>query len=149
MLPLTINRLIHRRRFRKLIVLLAFIVLVLSQMVVPIEREAGGPIQTWFDGLWWASTTVTTVGYGDYVPITVAGRVIGMALQLTGALMFGVSIAVIGSIINRTQDEFNWKRNQDRLDEIERTLERIERQSSFLVKKEDPEDFQTPDKTES
>lgn len=140
MILMTFNKLIHRRRFRKLILLLAFIVLVLSQMVVPIEREAGGPIKTWFDGLWWGTTTLTTVGYGDYVPITVPGRIIGMALQLTGALMFGVTIAVIGSIINRTQEEFNWKRNQDRLDEIERTLERIERQSSFLVKKEEDED---------
>lgn len=132
----TLNKIIERRRFRKLISLLIFIALVLSQMIVPIERSAGGSIQTWFDGIWWASTTLTTVGYGDLVPITTAGRLIGMCLQLTGALMFGVSIAMIGSILTRTQDEFNWKRNQDRLDKIEEALERIEKQSAFLVKKE-------------
>jgi voltage-gated potassium channel len=147
MLLVTLNKAIHRRRFRKLILTLGFIVLVLSQMVVPIEKEAGGPIQNWFDGLWWGTTTLTTVGYGDYVPITVPGRVIGMMLQLTGALMFGVTIAMIGSIINRTQEEFNWKRNQERLDQIEQTLERIEMQSGFLVKKE--ADVETENNQES
>lgn len=133
----TLNKLIERRRFRKLISLLIFVCIVLSQMIVPIEREAGGRIQTWFDGVWWASTTITTVGYGDYVPISPAGKVIGIALQLTGAVMFGVTIAMIGSILNRSQEEFYWRRNQDRLDQIEQTLERIEKQSSFIVRKED------------
>lgn len=132
----TLNKIIERRRFRKLISLLIFIAAVLSQMIVPIEREAGGSIQTWFDGVWWASTTLTTVGYGDLVPITTLGRIIGMCLQLTGALMFGVTIAMIGSILNRTQEDFNWRRNQERMDKIEQTLERIEKQTSFIVKKE-------------
>lgn len=137
MLFYTLNKVLHRRRFRRLIALLAFVSLVLSQMIVPIEREAGGTIRTWFDGIWWASTTLTTVGYGDYVPISVVGKIIGMCLQVTGAMMFGVTIAMIGSIINRSQEEFNWKRNQDRLDKIEETLARIEKQTSFIVKKED------------
>ena len=136
MLFYTLNKLLQRRIFRRLIGLLAFTSLVLSQMIVPIEREAGGSIRTWFDGIWWTSSTLTTVGYGDLVPITVAGRIIGMALQFIGAIVFGVTIAMVGSVINRSQEEFNWKRNQDRLDKIEQTLERIEKQSAFLVKKE-------------
>lgn len=136
MLFYTLNKVIHRRRFRKLIILLLFLSAVLSQMIVPIEREAGGTIQTWFDGVWWTSSTLTTVGYGDYVPITAAGKVIGMCLQILGATMFGVTIAMIGSVINRSQEEFNWKRNQDRLDSIEQALDRIEKQTAFMVKKD-------------
>jgi voltage-gated potassium channel len=106
-------------------------------MVVAIERQAGGSIQTWFDGIWWASTTLTTVGYGDYVPITTVGKLLGMCLQVIGAMMFGLTIAMIGSVINRTQEEFNWKRDQARLDQIDKTLERIEKLSVFLVSKEE------------
>ncbi|GGA76517.1 potassium channel family protein [Ornithinibacillus halotolerans] len=39
---------------------------------------------TIFDGIWWAIVTGATVGYGDYVPLTAIGRIIGMVLILTG-----------------------------------------------------------------
>lgn len=40
---------------------------------------------TIFDGIWWAVITASTVGYGDFVPETTAGRITGMVLILTGA----------------------------------------------------------------
>ncbi|WP_047983658.1 potassium channel family protein [Ornithinibacillus californiensis] len=39
---------------------------------------------TIFDGVWWAVVTGATVGYGDYVPLTTVGRLIGIVLILTG-----------------------------------------------------------------
>jgi len=60
--------------------------------VLDAEQDAeGANITTFGDALWWASTTVTTVGYGDRFPVTTTGRLVAVALMLVG-------IAVIGAI---------------------------------------------------
>ncbi|WP_062047554.1 potassium channel family protein [Bacillus sp. JCM 19034] len=48
-----------------------------------------------FIGLWWVMTTVTTVGYGDYVPKTVLGQIFGIFLYLSGIALIGVMIGKI------------------------------------------------------
>ena len=53
----------------------------------------GFTIRTWPDALWWSITTVTTVGYGDKVPVTRAGRGVAVILMLTGIALLGVITA--------------------------------------------------------
>lgn len=55
---------------------------------------------TLFEGLWWTMTTLTTVGYGDYFPLTVAGKCLGMFL-----FIFGVGI--VGLLVSKTIDSFS------------------------------------------
>jgi voltage-gated potassium channel len=52
---------------------------------------------TW-DGVWWAFTTMTTVGYGDKVPVTVLGRTIAMAVMLVG---IGFIAILTGAVAQR------------------------------------------------
>jgi len=45
------------------------------------------------DGLWWAFVTLTTVGYGDIVPITAAGRIVGVFTMVFGITIYSLMIA--------------------------------------------------------
>ena len=60
--------------------------------------EAGRPdstIHSWTDALWWSLTTLTTVGYGDHVPITTAGRLIAAGVMVAGVAVIGAVAAIV------------------------------------------------------
>lgn len=62
------------------------------------ERGAeGANITSFGDALWWSSTTVTTVGYGDSYPVTTEGRVIAVALMVVGIAMVGAITASVAA----------------------------------------------------
>ena len=69
-------------------------ILATAVMKLDVERAAAkGNITTFSDALWWAVSTITTVGYGDHYPVTTAGRAIGIALMIVGVGIFGVVAA--------------------------------------------------------
>jgi len=49
------------------------------------------------DGLWWAITTMTTVGYGDRYPVTTTGRFVAAALMVSGIALLGLVTATLAS----------------------------------------------------
>ncbi|GAB6856863.1 potassium channel family protein [Microbacterium xylanilyticum] len=63
------------------------------------ERMGGGTITTFGDAIWWAFTTITTVGYGDLAPTTPEGRTIAVGLMLSGIALLGVITATFASWI--------------------------------------------------
>lgn len=70
------------------------------------ERAAESPtIKDFPDALWWAITTVTTVGYGDRYPVTNAGRVIAVGLMVAGIALLGVVTATLASWLIRRVTE--------------------------------------------
>lgn len=72
------------------------------------ERTAqGATITTVGDATWWAATTVTTVGYGDRYPITGQGRLVAVALMVTGMALLGVITAAIASWFVEKLSEVN------------------------------------------
>jgi voltage-gated potassium channel len=58
---------------------------------------ASGEFKSLWDGIWWAVTTTTTVGYGDLYPTTVQGRIIGMLLMFVGIGFLSLLTASIAS----------------------------------------------------
>lgn len=71
-------------------VLLCVILVTFSAIsVLYVEANAvGSNIRTADDALWWACATVATVGYGDFVPVTLEGRLIGGVLMTLGVGLF-------------------------------------------------------------
>jgi voltage-gated potassium channel len=62
------------------------------------ERDVpGASIVTFGDALWWAITTVTTVGYGDLYPVSGTGRVVAAALMVVGISVLGVVTASVAA----------------------------------------------------
>lgn len=67
-----------------------FIVFVGALAVLDYERFApGATITTFGNALWWASVTITTVGYGDYSPVTVGGRMGALFMMAVGVSLLG------------------------------------------------------------
>jgi len=69
-----------------------------SLAVLDVERSSPEATITSFgDAMWWAITTMTTVGYGDHFPVTARGRLVGVALMLGGIALLGVVTATLAS----------------------------------------------------
>ncbi len=75
----------------------SLVVFVASLAVLDAERKGNGTIHSLGDALWWSMTTVTTVGYGDTIPVTMTGRLIAVALMLAGIAVLGVVTASFAS----------------------------------------------------
>ena len=68
--------------------------------VYSVERGASGSTITDFGtALWWVFVTVTTVGYGDFSPVTFQGKIIAVVLMFTGIALIGIVTATLASWI--------------------------------------------------
>jgi voltage-gated potassium channel len=61
----------------------------------------GQRLNSFFDAVWWSTSTMTTVGYGDVYPVTAAGRVVGGITMLVGISAFAVVTARVASFLVR------------------------------------------------
>ncbi len=85
----------------------AVIIAVGALSVLAAERgQSDANIETIGDALWWAMTTVTTVGYGDHYPVTTGGRLTAAGLMVAGVALLGVVTATLSSwFVDRVSEQ--------------------------------------------
>jgi voltage-gated potassium channel len=90
---------IHTLSLSLVMSLFGFIWICISYFVYVQEVGAeGANIKSFEDGLWWGVVTFLTVGYGDRFPVTLTGRILGVALMFCGVLVISLMTARISTI---------------------------------------------------
>jgi len=83
-------------------------------------------VQDIWEGLWWAITTVTTVGYGDITPQTGIGRLLAVVIMVLGIGLMAVITANIASWFVEQDRQTESESIQERLSRIEEQLRQLE-----------------------
>jgi voltage-gated potassium channel len=102
-------------------VFLAIVVLTTATVaVLEFESEvAGANIRSGGDAFWWAIVTLATVGYGDFYPVTLSGRIAAIALMTVGIGIFGVLASYLANLFLPTHPDNDGSAD---LDEIKAEL---------------------------
>jgi voltage-gated potassium channel len=107
--------------------LIAILFIFIITILVSIFDSNINDIQT---ALWYVVVSVTSTGYGDVVPVTISGKIIGIVAMVGGILIFATVTAVISSLyvskISRDQHSDLESKIDDLASEIERLNEKID-----------------------
>jgi voltage-gated potassium channel len=96
------DMIVNRGQYASFITLLAagMILSTASFLVLQFEStSADANIHTGADAIWWGFVTITTVGYGDRFPVTLAGRLVGLFVMLTGVGIIAALASILASLL--------------------------------------------------
>jgi len=110
-----------------IVLLITLVVVVATTWLVSVfERDSGGSIRDFGDALWWAAATVTTVGYGDAIPLTPEGRGIAMFLMMIGIVFYSILTANIAAYFVESKEARHGADIEAKLDLILQRLDALE-----------------------
>lgn len=127
-------------------VIVSVVLLLWIGSVAVLSAEQGvddSAINTFGDALWWAIVTVTTVGYGDFAPVSVTGRIVAVVMMLLGIALIGVVTASVAawfvSVTSGEGDREEEQREFDRHAELQDRIDRLEAKIDRLVESAESE----------
>ena len=122
-----LQRKIEKLTIVRAVRLVAMVALSLAIVAAILEWAIDPGIGSFNDSLWWAVVTVTTVGYGDVVPTSAGGRLVGALLMLAGVSAIPITTSLVVSVfVSRLQRQQHAVDAKDRKEIVDR-LERIEK----------------------
>ena len=112
------NRIIHLIITAGLVVLAGTIIMYNIESKVPNTQ-----IETYLDSLWWTVETVTTVGYGDIVPVSDLGRIVAMFYMFFGISMISVLFFVItNTVYKRRYEKEEIEKREQQINQLKNEL---------------------------
>jgi voltage-gated potassium channel len=93
---------VNRGQYASFITLLAAGIILSTASFLVLQFESRSPdsnIKTGADAIWWGFVTITTVGYGDRFPVTLAGRLVGLFVMLTGVGIIAALASILASVL--------------------------------------------------
>jgi voltage-gated potassium channel len=125
--------------------LIASVGVIISGSIVIFHLESGQPdsqINSRLDAAWWAVSTITTVGYGDMVPVTDAGKIMAIFFMLFGLAVLAIFLSSLGTIFYKRQFEKNEtdltlieEKLFERMDDLEKNQEKLQSDLRELIEK--------------
>lgn len=112
-----------------------FIILLGTFVMYGVESQVpNSKIKTLLDALWWCVATVTTVGYGDIVPVSSLGRIVALFYMFFGISMIAILLSVITNTFYKRRFEQERERDINNLkNELFKRLSDIEEKQAKCI----------------
>jgi len=126
------------------LLLAAAVTIVIGSFVIfSVEsRHPDSQITSMLDAVWWTVSTVTTVGYGDVVPVTDIGKIVAIFFMFFGIGVLGIFLSVLGTQFYKHRFEKEEKDIShaqrlilDRMDDLEKNQEKLQKDLKNLIDK--------------
>ncbi len=88
-----------------LLLIFTGVVIIGTVAIYAVESQTESEINTILDAVWWTVATITTVGYGDIVPLSDLGRIIGIFYMFFGVTFIALSISIVGTRLYKKKFE--------------------------------------------
>jgi voltage-gated potassium channel len=115
-----------------MVVLISLVMMIFASIaILNLEKGPEANIKTPEDALWWACSTIATVGYGDRYPVTTEGRVLAAVLMFTGIGLIGSFTAFVASFFLGAEQQ----EEQDRILELTEEIKQLRQKIESIEKK--------------
>ncbi len=121
----------------------AGIIVIGSLVIFSVESQhPDSQINSMLDAVWWTVATVTTVGYGDIVPVTDTGKIVAIFFMFFGIGVLAIFLSVLGTQFYKRRFETEEREFTDyqklvlqRIDDLEKNQEKLQKDLRDLIDK--------------
>jgi len=121
----------------------AGIIVIGSFVIFSVESQhPDSQINSMLDAVWWTVSTVTTVGYGDIVPVTDTGKIVAIFFMFFGIGVLAIFLSVLGTQFYKRRFETEEREFTDyqklvlqRIDDLEKNQEKLQKDLRDLIDK--------------
>jgi len=130
----TLTQVLRQNQLGNLLAFALFMVVVSGVLISGFDPAIHDP----WEGIWWALVSITTVGYGDVVPVSGPGKLFASLLIVLGIVVFSVLTATISAYLIRRNEEQEGEELHQMLKDVQRRLERIENHLKKIEQDKEP-----------